>query len=353
MHIKIIDRLSQFDKIKMNWDNLYSIDFNANVTNSWAWMKGWLESTKNNWFVIAVKLKSNEEFISFFPLVYGKPKQSDANSKIDTIYYAGVPHIDYASFVCHPEYENEAIMKIAEYLDKKIKWNKFFINSFRDKRLEILIEHFKNNGFEIIKRETTPCPYVKLPDSWSEYFAELPSKNFRRKITRLTNKTKRENFVINTADNESIDNYIKILLELYEMRWGQQSNQELLTFKNILKSCFNHKKLLLDMMWQEDQAVAGLASFVDKRKGTIASFILVWNDLYKSYSPGQLMKINQIRYAIKHNYREYDFMRGDEDYKYQFNAFNRYTDNCVIIRKNLYYFLGRILRLVSAKKINI
>ena len=46
---------------------------------------------------------------------------------------------------------------------------------------------------------------------------------------------------------------------------------------------------------------------------------------FMEYSPGWVLLAHQIRWAIEQGRNEFDFMRGDEDYKYRFGASNQYV----------------------------
>ncbi len=47
--------------------------------------------------------------------------------------------------------------------------------------------------------------------------------------------------------------------------------------------------------------------------------------------PGWVLLAHQIQWACEHGRTEFDFMRGDEEYKYRFGGVNKYVMRVVII----------------------
>jgi CelD/BcsL family acetyltransferase involved in cellulose biosynthesis len=46
---------------------------------------------------------------------------------------------------------------------------------------------------------------------------------------------------------------------------------------------------------------------------------------FMDLSPGWVLLTNQIQWACDHGRTEFDFMRGDEEYKYRFGGVNQYV----------------------------
>jgi len=49
------------------------------------------------------------------------------------------------------------------------------------------------------------------------------------------------------------------------------------------------------------------------------------NTDYREMSPGWVLLGHQLQWATERGRQEFDFMRGDEDYKYRFGGVNRYV----------------------------
>jgi CelD/BcsL family acetyltransferase involved in cellulose biosynthesis len=56
---------------------------------------------------------------------------------------------------------------------------------------------------------------------------------------------------------------------------------------------------------------------------------------HKELSPGWVLLANVIQWCCEHKRHEFDFMRGDEEYKYRFGAVNRYVMRARVLRSAL------------------
>jgi CelD/BcsL family acetyltransferase involved in cellulose biosynthesis len=55
-----------------------------------------------------------------------------------------------------------------------------------------------------------------------------------------------------------------------------------------------------------------------------------WDWEFRSFSPGWLLLANLIRWATENGISAFDFMRGDENYKYKFGGVDRYVERAVL-----------------------
>jgi CelD/BcsL family acetyltransferase involved in cellulose biosynthesis len=54
---------------------------------------------------------------------------------------------------------------------------------------------------------------------------------------------------------------------------------------------------------------------------------------FSDYSPGWVLLGELLKWANQNGIREFDFMRGDEDYKYRFGAVDRYVLRATLVRE--------------------
>ena len=67
------------------------------------------------------------------------------------------------------------------------------------------------------------------------------------------------------------------------------------------------------------------AAFNFDYKGKLWGYNSAVNRDFLDLSPGWVLLAHQIQWACEHGRTEFDFMRGDEDYKYRFGAVNRHV----------------------------
>ena len=122
----------QFESLKEDWDAAYHADSHATVCMSWDWLRGWLEVTPNEWFVLALRPDEASSYVAFLPLATAS----------GYLFMAGSPLADYTGFVCQPEYDARALEAWAKHIKEKLQWQTFVWTNSMDGRAEAFLRHF-------------------------------------------------------------------------------------------------------------------------------------------------------------------------------------------------------------------
>jgi CelD/BcsL family acetyltransferase involved in cellulose biosynthesis len=328
MHLEVIDNLQEYETLKPTWDSIYNGDPNAHVFSSWGWLKGFFESTKNRWLVIGLKPSIDDDYAAFFPLTIYNHKLTFTK----VLQFGGSPVADYTGFVCKPEYVNEAIEKFSNYLINDFSWDRFHLKDIADNRINSLISKFPQNSFRIQEINCVCCPYIDLPNTWDEYLVNKLSRAARSKLKRRMNKLSLlPDFRSVEIDENNFDEQIDTLLTLWREHWEICSNG----YINIFKRSFENNLLWVKTLYSGKIPLASLAAFKDEPRKAFRVFITAYNNEYSQFAPGRVLFAESIRYAIENGYRIYDFLRGDEDYKFRFGADTRTNSYLIISSNNL------------------
>jgi CelD/BcsL family acetyltransferase involved in cellulose biosynthesis len=166
------------------------------------------------------------------------------------------------------------------------------------------------------------CPVLDLEPTWDAYLARLGSKH-RHEITRKIRRLAREapdTVVTSVADAADIERRMGDFLDLH--RRSRVGKERFMDAR--MESFFRRATSAL----AADGAVR--LWFLEGPDGPLASFItLEWDDtvgLYNSgfrpdaaaLSPGVVLLARLIEDAIARGKRRFDFLRGEERYKYDF-----------------------------------
>jgi CelD/BcsL family acetyltransferase involved in cellulose biosynthesis len=334
MHIDVIDRFSEFEARRHNWDAVYEADPEAQFFLSWQWLADWLTTHRTIWFVLAGKRhETDEEYAAFLPL----RMRTDFDKKhgfTNEIFPAGAGFSDYTGILAESEFESEAVPAFAEYIKRKLNWAQFKIENLTmsDRRRRLFLrafdkDHFVHNRisykFPGDSTDHSICPLIHLPASWDEYLDTL-SPNNRQKIRRLLKKVESsENFRITWSDAKSIDENLSMLLNFWKIKWlpskGAQRADEIVSLNQwMLSRCAKGGALFLPVFWHADRPVAALATLVDRSKRSLLFFITGRDETYREMPAGYLLHAYSIRHAIAHGFTTYEFLKGNEPYKYLF-----------------------------------
>lgn len=155
-------------------------------------------------------------------------------------------------------------------------------------------------------------PFISLPNTWEEYLTALERtdrKELKRKFKRLETISHQFHY-----SNTSLKDFIRLhKLSDYAKEKFMSSEMELF-FKDLLTLSIPHWSQKIAVLAIEDKAVAALYYFEND------SSILLYNSgfdpMYRRYSVGLLLIAQLIHYAIDNKKKTFDFLRGNERYKY-------------------------------------
>lgn len=339
IQINLIDDICQFDKLQAEWNAVYAADPHTTIFVSWAWLRGWCETTLDRWLVLAARPDDTSPAVAFLAL--------SAETTSRRLHMGGNPWADHTGFVCLPEYEEEAIEALATFVQKQLRWDNFNMRDVHDPRLDLFIGHFSTRRFIVQKNAGISCPYIPLPNSWEQYLQDFVGSRTRKNLRRFTRLIEGLNgFRTTQARADNLAHHIDTLLMLYQMRWGEKPKEALDRFRFIFHRCFENDCLWLSILWDADTPVVATVAFVDRHKKVLADYIGGWDDQFTRLSPGSVMTGYSIQYAIENGFREFDFLRGDESYKLSFGAKERFNTNVTITRQSLRLTAKKLLKRV-------
>jgi len=166
------------------------------------------------------------------------------------------------------------------------------------------------------------CPVLTLPPSWEAYLASLPGKH-RHELTRKMRRLEREAPGAAPACAATPDAIAARLDEFLALHRSSRAGKA--RFMDARMETFFRRAVTL-------LAEHGMARlwFLDSTGGPMAAFItLEWNGavgLYNSgfhperaqLAPGLVLLAHLVRDAIERGKQRFDFLRGEERYKYEF-----------------------------------
>ncbi|MDF1599151.1 GNAT family N-acetyltransferase [Mesorhizobium sp. YIM 152430] len=266
----------------------------------------------------------------------------------------GGAHVaDYTGAVCAPQFAQAAMSAFAKHL-RKMNWANLhldnlrmssgrmrsFIENLEDRRLDIRNVTAVNKADNI---DNSICPSIELPATWDAYLEEKVGANTRQKLRRLLRKLDgSDEFRITLPDSATLDRDIGILLGFWRDRWGTRKGNRmpgiLRTNQRTFQDAFSDGCLFFPVLWQGERPLGALATFIDPVKKTYLFSMAGRDETVQTVSPGLLLHAFSIRHAIENGFRTYDFLRGNEPYKYMLGA----TDT-IIGNKRVYTRSGRNL----------
>lgn len=328
MRVEEITELDRFDQLQADWETVYASDQHAQVFISWPWLRSYYRATRSPWRVLAVHSQESQRYVAFLPLVV----RSFARGLVRICDVGGGAIADYTGLVCTPEHQQQVLPLLSEHLAHSVRWDQFRTGDFIDPRMEQLCQTLPRRHYRLRLVRNVSSPYLVLPASWEEYLQQNLGASRRQTLRRRIRQLQRlEGFRVTHTDGENLTQQVAVVVSLWQQRWGTSS----FDFQSLLEQAFHHDCLWLDVLWQGETPLAALAAFVDREKRSFAYFISGFNPDYAALSPGRVMIAHSIQYAIENDFRLYDFLRGDESYKFELGVKERFTSSLLVTRRTL------------------
>ena len=181
-------------------------------------------------------------------------------------------------------------------------------------------------GWEYAQENLHHCPFIPLPGEWDEYLAGINKKQrheIRRKIRRAESDERSIRWYI-VDDEKNLDEEMEDFLQLMAQ---DQEKQAFLTgvmrtqMSAAVRAAFRENWLQLAFLEIDGNKAAGYLNF------DFGDQIWVYNSgldfEYASLSPGWVLLAYLLRWSNENERKTFDFLRGDEQYKYRFGAVDR------------------------------
>lgn len=179
-------------------------------------------------------------------------------------------------------------------------------------------------NWKVTENQQAVCPQIQLPTSWDEYLAQLDRKNrheIRRKWRKLEQVDQHRFFQISQPEElpDAFDNFTRLhqLSSVNKAEFWTAEHRDF--FKELLSSTLSVGWLRLYFLEINQEVVASMLGFVYGQR------FYLYNSgynpqVYPEISTGSILTAHTIQAAIGEGLAVYDFLRGDEPYKFRFGA---------------------------------
>ncbi len=344
----------QFDvSLREKWEYLEQQIETQNIYFSFLWASTWWEVFGKNFQPFIIVLEDGDAVRGIAPLMLSRPKGIPF-SMARNLNFIGTGLSDYHDFLLAPGFEKEVVKDIILYLhDQFNSWSLMRLRHFPEdsKTPALLRSSLKELGFEDdfswIQRPTVPCPFIPLHSNWESYYGSV-SKNLRSDVNRKLNKLKRtfqfEFEKVEPRSQKEYESYLDAFIAINRKRWEQKKGRNIFSFESpehqrfyrAVTDRFSQKGwTLFYVLRLNGRPVAYIYCF--KYHGKIYHWNTAFEPEYFGYSIGKVLHRLAIENAFRSGYREFDFMRGDEEYKLKWTNRVRVNSEVFILdKKNLF-----------------
>ena len=264
-------------------------------------------------------LHEGDQLIGIAPLFF----EADALGGVQVTFVGCKEVSDYLDFIFLKGRERECLTAVMDFLSSTLSptWNAISLCNLPEAspNFALLQELATARGWKANAVFEDVCPIIALPESFEAYLAQLESKE-RRELSRKLRRAEDDATVTYATDANKLDADVDDFLRL--MRASLVSKDSFLTprmekfFHASSREMFDAGFLQLAFLEVSGERAAAYLNFVWDNQ------VLVYNSgldpmKFAYLSPGQVLIARLIEKAIAEKRLTFDFLQGNEDYKYK------------------------------------
>lgn len=317
MKLDVFTRVEVFDELKSEWNPLLKRSQKDSIFSTWEWQSIWWDAYQPGRLWVITCRTDNGRLVGIAPWFIDDER---------TIRGIGCEDVtDYIDVIVDSEFGEQVLNCFATFLrDCQSEFDAIEIcNIPQDSpTLEKFPAFLNQHGFDVETEIQDVCPLFEVPHEWKGYL-DLLDKKQRHELRRKMRKAGGANHEVDwyiVDENHNLEEVMEQFLKLMaasdaEKREFLQNPQHVKFFNQFVPVAMQNGWLQMIFLTVDGNPAAAYYNFDYNRE------ILVYNsgldpETYGSMSPGIVLLAHNIRYAIENNYRVFNFLRGDETYKY-------------------------------------
>jgi CelD/BcsL family acetyltransferase involved in cellulose biosynthesis len=318
--IEIIDTYNALSDFREGWDEVLAASSVDSIFLTWEWIAAWAKifiDRGKRIFIPIVRRKGTIVCVAPWYV-------HDAHYgpfRVRTIEFLGTPEAgsDYMDVIAKSGKEIEAAHYLYDFLmnDVPLEWDSLL---FRDVPansifLHKFIDKFDTDGKYVQVFRGSYCPTVKLPKTQEEFFASMRSHR-RRQHNRHWRMLRNHGEVeYATVKDPHRNGRFSEFLAFYENQWGKRSGRHRAFMNAFIQLARRKDWLEVECLRQGGKYIAAILHMTYNR--TKYSYLTaVDKNFNRRVSAGNVLVGLALQDAIERNMEIYNFLRGDEPYKY-------------------------------------
>lgn len=319
MNLQIFTSADAFDVLGDAWNGLLQQSATNTLFLTREWQQVWWQGLGDGALHVLTLRDDDGTLVGIAPLFI---EENSLGAK--QINLVGCKEVsDYLDFIFAKGHERECFETVLNYLDsaEAPEWDTISLCNVPETSptQSLLMELAQAHGWKSTSVFEDVCPIIDLPKSFDDYLAMLDGKE-RRELQRKLRRATEDTQVVISADGSKLDADIGDFLRL--MRASMFSKNDFMTprmekfFYMAARAMFNAGYLQLSFLEVNGERAATYLNFLHNKQ------VLVYNSgldpaKFSYLSPGQVLIARLIEKAISDGFDKFDFLQGNEDYKYK------------------------------------
>jgi len=277
--------------------------------------------------LILISATENEQLIGIAPLFI-----ADYDGQRALMLAGSIEISDYLDLIVRAENLSPFLSGLLDFLSSQSEkhWSAIDWYNLPDASptLAALKAEAERRGWTHHEEIYHPTPRIPLNGSFEDYLTRIDKKQrheIRRKMRRAAESDKNVRFVIVNGKEDikaEIDAFFDLMVHdpgKAEFLHSAMREQMTATIQNA------HKHGYLWLAFLEIEGTKTAASLNFDYKNKLWGYNSGVSSEHRELSPGWVLLAHTIQWCCENGRYEFDFMRGEEEYKYRFGGVNRYV----------------------------
>jgi CelD/BcsL family acetyltransferase involved in cellulose biosynthesis len=344
MLFELHEDIGAFEALRPEWTQLLQRGATNTVFLTCEWQQAWWNTFGADRTLQLITLRNEDEHLEAIIPLFVQETRLNSSARLPhiniesppttpegdlqrTVHFIGGSEVsDYLDIIAPPELNTKAWASVFKFLERQQSWQNLDLRSMpaASPTIPSVTRLARQRGWELQQAREDVCPILELPSTWDAYLADQLDKKKRHELRRKMRKAEGEVDVRwYWVEPYNLDVGLQIFFELH--RASDPDKDVFMTgrmesfFQAVTEAARDSGWLRLAVLRFDGHAVASYLCF------DYGGDRLVYNSgfdtsTYGHLSPGIVLLAFLIEDAIAQRLRHFDFLQGDERYKYDFGA---------------------------------
>lgn len=350
LRIECITNEKDFEQLNSQWNALLTRSRANTPFLTWEWAISWWQAFKDSKHELCILLFNNDvKLVGIAPLVINNSTMYGI-LKLRIVEFIGseLANGEYLDFIIEPGFEKEVCTETANFLRyNSKKWDVLGLEPWAKE--SVSLNYYtcacQQLGLTTYLYQRSICPVLKLENDWDSFTKSLKKSLF--KGTEYKKRRLEKRYIVEYGKWDSIvdiEKELPIFFNFHQQKWQSQGESGSFAdvrkqkFYSIMATYFLNKKWLQAYYLRANGNSVAFLFGIEYNKSFY--YLQVARDLdWNKQSVGLVLLYHTFKKSIERGIGQYDFLRGEEEYKYQWGTTPKQNVRLLVFKPSLLHFI--------------
>lgn len=326
IRIEQLDSLQSLSSLRRDWNSLAEMTPGVSVFSTWEWQTTWWKHYQAGKTLRVLLARDGVQIVGILPMYLARSKIAPhvTARELRLIGTGGDTSPDYLGPLIEPAQERVVNAAFAEHLSsRRREWDTVRLTDVAPCAfLGTMADTLHLRGVRADVCECSKIQRVRLPRSWAEYVAGMPTER-RRRIGKLRRRVEQQlgGRLVAVQTEAQLPALIDDLIALHRKRWDSKGS-DIGAFRSpayigfhreVITACHRNGWIRLYRIEVAGRTVAIVYCYA--YRGEILLFQNGFDPEHEHFRLGQVLIGFSIEQAIAEGASAFDMLKGDHEYK--------------------------------------